>query len=82
MEDEKREEEDEEMEIEEVENLGDEDKPYDHPVINTSEEFIQETEQHVLQSNSPKSEEEERIKQASVPVRGRHSCNAKFSLEY
>jgi len=73
-EDEKREEDDEdEMEIEEVENMGEEEKDHHPPAISTSDEFIQETEHHVLQATSPKNEEEERIKQASVPVRGRNS---------
>jgi NADPH-dependent glutamate synthase beta subunit-like oxidoreductase len=85
-EEEKKEEDEEEEEPEDEPEEQEEDKHQEHAehgehkehhehIVTTSEEFIEETEKNVLKPHSPRTEEDERIKQATVPVRGRHSCN-------
>ena len=92
-EEDEEEEEEEIEEIEEVEPEGaevhDDDTPlgklehqehqdHHHQVV-VSDEFIKETDKHILTCTSPKNQEEEITKQATVPIRGRNSCKLSYS---
>jgi len=93
-EEDEEEEEEEIEEIEDVEPEGaeghDEETPvgqlehqehqeHHHQVV-VSDEFIQETEKHTLACSSPKNQEEELTKQATVPIRGRNSFDPSNSI--